>query len=368
MSAASGSLNKITIKISNNTIVNTDGKDQKNVKTPEEDKKTSIGVIFHWGLYSVPAFDDIKSAKRRKIQNGSEWYLKRLVEKGEYRPITGWKETQTYHQKHYGTKKYEDFAADFKAEKFYSDSDVNAGSVNEWMNTAKSIGATYVILTSKHHDGFCLWPTKTTNYNSMETGAKKDLLGIFRDAARRHGLKFGIYYSWSEFGFGVTKEYITKKMVPQVTELMTYNPDIWWFDGHWECKTKYSKDEISKLLDLMKTKNPNVEINDRVADPKVKEDINYLGKSTYRVYGDREIPKVKPNVKWEHINTIGYSWGRNKEQNISHYKSAENLYKIYQDVRALNGNFLINIGPNSDGTICNEETNVLLKFGTLLKQ
>lgn len=74
----------------------------------------SFGIIFHWGIYSVPAFDDPKSASRRKTQNGSEWYLKRLMtQEGAYRPVSGWKETQAYHAEHYPEMKYEDFASQF---------------------------------------------------------------------------------------------------------------------------------------------------------------------------------------------------------------------------------------------------------------
>ena len=75
----------------------------------------SFGIIFHWGVYSVPAYDDPTSAARRKIQNGSEWYAKRLSETGAFRPVTGWKETQEHHKKLYGAASYEDFASKFTA-------------------------------------------------------------------------------------------------------------------------------------------------------------------------------------------------------------------------------------------------------------
>src|SRR5258706_14213302 len=126
----------------------------------------NIDMIFHWGIYSVPAYDDITSAKGRKIQNGSEWYQKRLLEDGKSYPVSGYEETQKYHFEQFSNnKKYEDFADDFKAENY--DPDI-------WMKLAKNIGCTSVILTSKHHDGYCLWGTETTKFNSVETGPKKD--------------------------------------------------------------------------------------------------------------------------------------------------------------------------------------------------
>ena len=177
-----------------------------------------FGVIFHWGLYSVPAFFPVND-KKRGLNNGSEWYLKRLMEKGTFRPIAKWKETQEFHRENYNDRTYEYFKDEFKAEKWNPD---------EWMKLCKSVGATYVILTSRHHDGFCLWDTNTTDYNSVKSECKKDLISLFSDSARKHKLKFGVYYSWSEFGKGCTKEYLTNVVSKQIDELLTYKPDIWW--------------------------------------------------------------------------------------------------------------------------------------------
>lgn len=111
----------------------------------------SIGVFVHWGLYSVPAFDSVASAQTRRIQNGSEWYAKRLSSvPGTAR---GWQETQEHHRKTYGANTpYKQFATQFTAERW---------KVDDWMRVFKGAGASYAILTTKHHDGFCLWPTAT---------------------------------------------------------------------------------------------------------------------------------------------------------------------------------------------------------------
>lgn len=319
-----------------------------------------FGIIFHWGLYSVPAFFPVREAKG--LNNGSEWYLKRLMEKGTFRPISKWKETQEFHKKEYGDKRYEDFKDLFLAEKWNPD---------EWMELCKSVGATYVILTSKHHDGFCLWDTKSTNYNSVKSGPKRDIIKEFGESAKKYNLRFGVYYSWSEFGIGCTKDYMNSVVLKQVDELLTYNPDIWWFDGDWTCTTKYSNDFISNICKKIKKQNPNVEINDRLGGSKEikekREDMNFLGDATYRSYGDREIPSDKPEVAWEHINTIGYSWGRNKQQEEKHYKTSRQLKELYDKVTALNGRFLLNMGPNSDGTLDEKEVESLKGFGKLLK-
>ena len=318
-----------------------------------------FGVIFHWGLYSVPSFAKVNESKKQ-LNNGSEWYLKRLMEKGTFRPISGWKETQAYHKENFGDKTYEDFSNDFKAENWNPD---------EWMKLCKENGASYVILTSKHLDGFCLWDTKTTTYNSMNSGCKRDLIDLFAKSARKHELLFGIYYSWIEFGKGCTKKYIDNVISPQIDELTTYNPDIWWFDGDWSCTTKISNEFISNTCKKLKKYNPKVQINDRLGGRKElkekRECLNYLGDATYRSYGDREIPKVCPEIPWEHINTIGYSWGRNKKQELKHYKTVEELLEIYKQVKELNGKFLLNLGPNSDGTLDEIEVKRLKEFGRL---
>lgn len=316
---------------------------------------TDIGLIFHWGLYAVPAYDDIKSVYKRKMKNGSEWYLKRLKETGTFRPISGWKETQEYHKKIYGNLDYYEFKNDFGE-------NVNEQTFDIWMKLAKEIGASYVILTAKHHDGFCLWNTTTTNKKT-----ERDYLQMFKDSALRHNIKFGIYYSWTEFMISCNKEYVLNIMCKQMDELIGYNPDVFWFDGHWSCKTKFCIEKINEICNKIKTNNPNVMINDRIPrNDKKYENLNFLGNATYRVYSDRCIPDVKPDVKWEHINTIGYSWGRNKEQKECDYKSGNELYNLYSKVCNMNGNFLINLGPNKNGILDENEIKSLIIFRKMI--
>jgi len=324
-------------------------------------KRTDFGIIIHWGLYSVPAFDSVESAKRRKIQNGSEWYLKRLTAtEFERSRLSGCEETRKYHLKTYKEAKYADFASEFKTE---------AWDPSAWMKLFKSIGASYVILTAKHHDGFCLWPTKMNSLNvlSPTCSAKKDLVGLLKEAAVKEGLRFGLYYSWTEFGRSCTKDYMSKVMRPQVEELIAYEPDIFWFDGDWDCRSKVSQKVLDECCDLIKRKLPKVSINDRVGHKEKRTDPNVLpGNSTYRVYSDRALPLEVPKVKWEHVNTVGYSWGRNRQQEEKDYKTAEELLSLYEKVRKLGGNFLLNVGPNPDGTLCKEEVSRLEEFGKLL--
>jgi alpha-L-fucosidase len=129
------------------------------------------------------------------------------------------------------------------------------------------VGASYVILTAKHHDGFCPWPTKSP---SKESGCtKEDIVGRFVRTARKYGLKAGLYYSWSEFGLSFTKGYMEKIVVPQIKELHS-SYDIWWFDGDWECRTAVAGKLIDECCTMIK--RDGVEINDRIGHKEERKD------------------------------------------------------------------------------------------------
>ena len=100
---------------------------------------------------------------------------------------------------------------------------------DQFMTLAREVGAEYVILTAKHHDGFCLWPTQSQTDRGSSI---LDLVKMFVTAVRKYSLKVGLYYSWMEFGKSCTQDYLTKIVKPQVRELLTYQPDIWWFEGN----------------------------------------------------------------------------------------------------------------------------------------
>jgi len=306
--------------------------------------------MIHIGPYSVPAYDSVDSAKRRLIQNGSEWYQKRLLTKSsDYRPTSGWQETQSFHRQQYGeTKDYRQFANQLDTEKW---------DVDAWVDACVSISGSYLVLTAKHHDGYCLWPTKTTSFCS----ARRNVLIDCRDAARRRGLLFGIYYSWMEFTRSMTKEYVDTVMVPQVKELIALAPDLFWFDGDWTCSTQYAQQAIDSCVSLIRRTLPRCQVNDRIGYRDERKNPDFLGPCSYRVYQDRAIPSVRPNVPWEHVNTIGHSWGYNRTQKLSDYKSGSALLSLLTQVKSLGGRFLLNVGPRADGTLCPEE-------GTRLKE
>ena len=297
----------------------------------------NYGIIIHYGLYSYYGYDDINSAKRRKTQNGSEWYFGRLIDNNDFRPISGHKSTKKYHQENYGDIDYFD-----NLDKITNDED----KVKEWVSIAKSKGASYIILTSKHHDGVLLFDSKTSPLRSQ-----MDICRVFSDECKKQHIQFGFYYSWFEFGVPFTKIYFQNYCVSQLEELLKYEPNYMWFDGDWKITQKTIQKKIRDIVESMKTKN--ILVNDRIGK-------NNYDVASYRVFSDRYIPKEKLNgVKWQHINTIGYSWGYNKTQTKSDYKTKNEIYDLYNQVNNLEGTFLINLGPNENAKIVEEELEAL---------
>lgn len=326
------------------------------------DSSGDLRIIVHWGVYSVPAFDSVESAQLRKIQNGSEWYQKRLLSSPEDRPFptSGWKPTQAYHLKHYGAKvKYEDFKE--MLNKILQESKWNPDT---WVQLWQKAGVSTVILTAKHHDGFCLWPTKTTDFKSDQ-----DLVGQVQSACHKAGMKFGIYYSWGEFTKSGSDANYLQTVRTQIDELLAYKPSVTWFDGHWFLYGKAGQLTMNECVKKIKKALPECEINDRLGDKqKYQSDETYLGLSTYRVYADRHVPARQPSVPWEHVNTISFSWGYNRMQLKQHYKTGQDLFDLYTKVKGLGGRFLLNFGPRADGTLDPFEVEAFEQFVGLKSQ
>lgn len=290
-----------------------------------------FGIFIHWGVYSVPAFHLLSERKDKKIDNGSEWYLNRLNK--TFRVTKSDTATKEFHSQNFPNLSYYDFANHFTASKW---------NPLYWVTLFKSVGAKYVIITSKHHDGFCLWPTKySPNWNSFETGPKRDLIGELSQACKLQNLTFGVYYSWLQWQRGYSQKYLREIVKPQLSELMSYNPEIWWFDGDW-IGTPEQWDSFNIVSALNKM---GWICNDRLGKGTMGKIGNFL------TCGDRKIPETLIPQKWEHCNTIGRSWGRNKQQELSDYKSVEELIRLLIEVITKGGNLLLNIAPDAEGII-----------------
>ena len=194
--------------------------------TPEWFQDIKFGIFIHWGIYAVPAWapanEDIGVYAKY-----AEWYWWRINEDSD-----AGKMFREYHNNMYGEKfMYQDFAGDFKAEHW---------DPVQWADVFKRSGAKYVMLTSKHHEGFTLWPSRQSwNWNSVDIGPHRDICGDLSEAVKDAGLHMGFYYSLYEW-YNPTyqnnlEEYVDYHMIPQMKDLVTrYEPDFLWTDGEWD--------------------------------------------------------------------------------------------------------------------------------------
>ncbi|MBX7171127.1 MAG: alpha-L-fucosidase [Pyrinomonadaceae bacterium] len=306
--------------------------------TPEWFPKAKFGVFIHWGVYSVPAWATNSYADGFG-SNYAEWYWQRLFAEN----LKIHKEFVEFHEKNYGKNfVYQDFAPKFTAELF---------DPAKWAKIFKNSGAKYVVLTSKHHDGFTLWKApQSWNWNAVDIGPKRDLAGELSKAVRDEGLRMGFYYSLFEWFNPQYKSdvngYVEQRMLPQMKDLVTkYKPDIIWADGDWDqtAKTWRTEEFTAWLFNVSVSKN-EVVINDRLgSDTKSKH-----GSFQTSEYGSGNLSDGKP---WEETRGIGQSFGYNRNEDLEQYSSSKELIHELISVVARGGNLLLNIGPAADGTI-----------------
>ncbi len=328
----------------------------------------SIGMFIHWGVYSVPAFTPIrKTIPNSGTLNGSEWYLDRITAPVRIHK----KSTVEYHNSLYPDDIDDNslIASKNRRNRYYGDflnefNEISKSTdMDNWMNIAKSIGATYVIFTVKHHDGVSLYPSKYGLYHTSSDHVKN-----FVDSAKKHGLKVGLYYSLLEFtdlySSGSKKivdlNYIDGVMIPQIFEIMDrYNPDIFWTDGDWQHDIEIFKSR--EIIRSLRERSPKIILNDRWGKNRDElfdefPDLTFTGKDRTMTGNGKQ--------NWEHVNTIGLSWGYASNQRDSDYKSAMEIGYLIKSIIGKGGKFVLNIGPKPDGTL---DTREKRKLDYLLK-
>lgn len=317
---------------------------------PEWYQDAKFGIFIHWGVYSVPAWGAPKTY--------AEWYWKNMSNK---KPDNVWWQ---FHKKHYGADfDYKEFAPMFRAELF---------NPEEWADIFERSGAKYIVPTSKHHEGYCLWPSAEANktwghpWNSLEVGPKRDLMGGLSEAVRKKGIRFGFYYSLYEWFNPLwlkdRKAYVVEHMHPQFKDVVSrYKPSIIFSDGEWDMPSSDWKSP--ELLAWLYNESPckdEVVVNDR------------WGKETRHHHGDYYTTEYGAGMKddahpWEENRGMGYSYGYNRAENIDDYKSGQELILVLCDLVSRGGNFLLDIGPTGDGRIPVIMQDRLLEIGQWLK-
>jgi alpha-L-fucosidase len=295
-----------------------------------------FGMFIHWGLYAIPAghWDG------KEIDGIGEWIMDKA---------------------NIPAADYEQLAKEFNPTDY---------DPVKWVRIAKQAGMKYLVITSKHHDGFCLFDTKTTDYDVVDaTPYGKDLLKPLAEQCRKQGLRFCVYYSimdWhhpaqyrnSPQHYNPTKvrperkaEYLTY-MKQQLKDLIdSCAPAVLWFDGEWP--TWYTADDGLELYAYLRHLKPDLIINNRVGSG--RQGMAGLSKKDRKYAGDfgtpeQEIPDTGlPGVDWESCMTMNDTWGFKRDDH--HWKTAATLIRNLVDITSKGGNYLLNVGPTASGEI-----------------
>ncbi|XP_063225982.1 alpha-L-fucosidase-like [Bacillus rossius redtenbacheri] len=290
-----------------------------------------FGVFVHWGVYSVPSF-------------GNEWFWYH------------WKSNSSsfvdFMKRSYPPGfTYQDFAKEFKAEFYEPD---------QWAELFQSSGAKYVVLTSKHHEGYTLWPSRYSfSWNSKDVGPNRDLVGELASSIRRlTDLKFGLYHSLFEWYNPLylqdeanqfkTQKFVDYKTLPELYELVeTYRPEVVWSDGPMNASDSYwrSRSFLAWLYNDSPVKS-SVVANDRWGKGvKCKHGDFYTCRDHYN-------PGHLIRHKWENCDTVDKnSWSFRRNARLADYHSVEELLARLVSTVSCNGNYLLNVAPTKEGVI-----------------
>ena len=318
-------------------VGSTETKDQRDARMGWW-REAKFGMFIHWGVYSVPAgfYHD------KPVKGIGEW----IMNNGKI-PCA----------------EYQAFAKQFNPVKF---------DAEKWVQIAKDAGMKYIVITSKHHDGFAMFDSKVNNWNIVKaTPWAHDPLKDLTEAARKAGIKLGFYYSqaqdWNNGGSAMKgkwdkaqqhsmDDYIDQVAVPQIREILTnYGTDtpavVWW-----DTPTDMNKERAAKIDKVVKELRPNLVLNNRLGGG---------------FPGDTETPEQfipaqgYPGRDWETCMTLNNTWGFKKDDNA--WKSTETLLRNLIDIASKGGNYLLNVGPTSEGVIPEPSVERLAEVGKWMR-
>jgi alpha-L-fucosidase len=321
-------------------------------------QQAKFGMFIHWGIYSLP---------------GGEWKGKK---------VSGYAEHLMRKEK-IARSEYLELAHRFNPVKF---------NAEEWILNAKKAGMKYFIITSKHHDGFAMFNSRVSDFDIIDqTPFKRDPMAELATAAKKHGIKFGFYYShafdWEHpdapgndwdyknpggdlnlFGgrewyslhpelLVKAQKYVDEKAIPQIRELLTkYHPDILWFDT----PQKLPVSENVRILQAIREIDSNVVVNGRL----VRSGSYNFG--DYRNTADRPAEFFPVTGNWEAIPTTNESYGYHKFD--SSHKPVSHFIRLLASAASRGGNLLMNIGPKGDGTFDSKDLTILKGIGAWMSR
>jgi len=322
-----------------------------------------LGIFIHWGLYSVPGWapvvhptHDFTSQDYIRNNPYAEWYLNTMRLDGS--------PTQAYHREHYGANyDYYNFATAFN-------NDIQKWDPDRWATIFHDTGAKYVVLTTKHHDGFTLWPSAVENAHlpPNRRHATRDLVGELTTAVRKQGLRMGLYYSggydWTFVPGPIGEASDYQKVKPQSDEygkyvdaqyrelISRYRPAVLWNDIDYP-KSGHPLQIMAEYYNTV----PGGVIDDRFG---VKH-------SDFKSPEYQTLNKISP-TKWEECRGLGRSFGYNRAEGEAETIAPDKLIYLLVDIVSKNGNLLLDIGPEANGTIPPVQMSRLEALGAWLKQ
>ncbi len=346
----------------------------KSHKVPDWFNNAKLGIFIHWGLFSVPAFAqskiDLGESQKRGIEEHfknnpyAEWYLNSLRINGS--------PTQKYQKENYGEEsEYDDFVSIFNDE-------IQKWNPDKMVELFKKAGAKYVVLVTKHHDGFTLWPSKYPNPNKDNYHASRDIVGELTKTVKGSGLKMGFYYSgaldwsWNPIPISDGKSFNTNG--PTMIEYTNYANNHWYelIDDYdpiilWNDIGYPPNTNVYEIFAYFYNKHPDGVVNDRWIQ--IQKSNFKHPKVRHRDFATPEY-KIMPEItdyKWESTRGVGHSFGYNQMETEQDYLSPKELIVMFIDIVSKNGNLLLNVGPMADGTIPEFQKKAILGLGKWLE-
>lgn len=285
--------------------------------------EAKLGLFLHYGLYAIPA----GVWKGKEYKGVGEWIQERAKI-----PIS----------------EYEQLATQFNPQQF---------DANDWVLFAKDCGFKYIVITTKHHDGFAMYKSDVSKFNIVDaTPFKRDIIRELADACKKHGMKLGFYYSqsrdwheadaegnlWDFKGYQKNfQKYLDEKCKPQLQELLTRYGDVAliWFDGG----RKMSDHESTQLVNWVHKFQPNCLTSSRIGN----------GRVDYETLGDNKLPTTTTDQAYEALFTHNFrSWGYSKTE--TKLRTPQELMEVLLNTISKGANLLLNIGPKPEGVFQEE--------------
>ncbi len=355
----------------------------KSHQAPDWFHDIKFGVLIHWGPYNVPAWaplvepGDFFKPGFFKNHPYAEWYWNSMKIDGS--------PTQQHHIETYGADySYYNFGPIF-------DSMVQGVDLEQqWIEVLENAGVKYIVFTTKHHDGYCMWPTDYPNPRKPEWHCSRDVVGDLCQAAREHGMKVGLYYSGGlDWTFTEDKAIVDVfsmlGAIPQSSEftnyvnnhfrelIQKYNPDILWSDigipgalDRWALWADYYRKNPEGVINDRWPQNP-LELIYTLANWNGSDDIPFFTHYDFFTPEYRVMEKVR-KLKWETCRGFGWSFGYNQQEDIhnEHFMTVDEAVECLVDVVSKNGNLLLGLGPRSDGSIPEKQLEILGGVGQWL--